>query len=167
MMEVSRAGRAGDLVAKSPAMRRVLELAVRAAHSEATVLVTGESGTGKERLAHFIHEHSRRSQGPFVAINCGALPETLLESELFGHAKGAFTGATSDKEGLFKSTAGGTLFLDEIGETTPAMQVRLLRALQERVVRPVGATRDMPIDVRVIAATNRDLEAMVAAESFR
>ncbi len=148
-------------------MRRVLELARRAAPSEATILVTGESGSGKEVLARFIHEHSARSGGPFVAINCGALPESLLESELFGHLRGAFTGANRDEEGLFRAAAGGTLFLDEIAETSAAMQVRLLRALQERVVRPVGATRDWPVDVRVIAATNRDLAAMVAEGTFR
>lgn len=131
------------------------------------MLITGESGTGKGRLARFIHERSRRIGGPFVAINCGALPETLLENELFGHTKGAFTGAVDDRKGLFESGTGGTLFLDEIGETTPGMQVRLLRALQERVVRPVGATRDIDIDVRVLAATNRDLKSMVAEGTFR
>ena len=148
-------------------MRRVLELADRAAPTEATVLVTGESGTGKERLARYLHAHSRRSSGTFVAINCGALPETLLESELFGYVKGAFTGAATDRKGLFEAAARGTLFLDEIGETTPAVQVRLLRALQERTVRPVGATKDVPVDVRIVAATNRDLEAMVADGTFR
>ena len=156
-----------EIVARSPAMRRVLELADRAAPTEATVLVTGESGTGKERLARYLHAHSRRGTGPFVAINCGALPENLLESELFGYVKGAFTGAAADRQGLFEAAAGGTLFLDEIGETTPNVQVRLLRALQERTVRPVGATKDVPTDVRIIAATNRDLEAMVADGSFR
>jgi transcriptional regulator with PAS, ATPase and Fis domain len=139
----------------------------RAAASEATVLVTGESGTGKERLARHVHELSPRSQGPFVAINCGALPENLLESELFGHTKGAFTGATGDRAGLFEAAAGGTLFLDEIGETSPTMQVRLLRALQERRVRPVGANREIPVDARVVAATNRDLAGMVEEGSFR
>ena len=155
------------LVARSPAMRRVLDLARRAAASDATVLVTGESGTGKERLARFIHATSPRRDGAFVAIDCGALPDTLLESELFGHRRGAFTGATHDKEGLFVSASGGTIFLDEIGETSPALQVRLLRVLQERVVRPVGATRDVPVDVRVVAATHRDLEAMVGEGRFR
>lgn len=166
---VKRSDRATSepLVAKSPPMRRVLELADRAAASEATVLITGESGTGKERLARYLHVHSKHSGGPFVAVNCGALPESLLESELFGHVKGAFTGATSDKKGLFEVASGGTLFLDEIGETSLAMQVRLLRALQERTVRPVGATSDVDVDVRIIAATNQDLAAMVETKSFR
>jgi len=157
----------GDLVAKSPAMQRVLELADRAARSEATVLITGESGTGKERLARYVHEHSSRHDDAFVAINCGALPEQLLESELFGHKKGAFTGAGADTKGLFEAAEGGTLFLDEIGETSPALQVRLLRALQERTVRPVGSTRDITVNVRIIAATNRDLETLVAETAFR
>lgn len=148
-------------------MRRVLELASRAAPTEATVLITGESGTGKERLARYLHANSRRATGPFIAINCGALPESLLESELFGHRKGAFTGAAADRQGLFEAAGGGTLFLDEIGETTPAVQVRLLRALQERRVRPVGATGDVPVDARIVAATNRDLEAMVRGGTFR
>ena len=148
-------------------MQRVLELAGRAAPTEATVLITGESGTGKERLARYVHARSRRADGPFVAINCGALPETLLESELFGYVKGAFTGAAKDRKGLFEAAEGGTLFLDEIGEMAPAVQVRLLRALQERTVRPVGATGEVSINVRIIAATNRDLESMVADRSFR
>jgi len=160
-------GGSGDLVARSPAMQRLLELARRAAPTDATVLVQGESGTGKERLARYLHEHSRRAEGAFVAINCGALPESLLESELFGHVSGAFTGASADRKGLFESAAGGTLFLDEIGETSAGVQVRLLRALQERAVRPVGASHDVSVDVRIIAATNRDLEAMVKAGSFR
>lgn len=161
----SRAG--GDLVSKSQGMHRVLGLARRAAPTEATLLVTGESGTGKERLARFIHEHSPRHQGPLVAINCGALPEQLLESELFGHKKGAFTGASTDHKGLLQAAAGGTLFLDEIGETSPSVQVRLLRALQERTVRPVGSTADVPVDVRIVAATNQDLEALVQEKKFR
>ncbi|MBI2570353.1 MAG: sigma 54-interacting transcriptional regulator [Candidatus Schekmanbacteria bacterium] len=165
-----RAAKALDapaIVARSPAMRRVIELADRAAPTEATVLVTGESGTGKERLARYIHAHSRRAAGPFVAIDCGALPEGLLESELFGHAKGAFTGAESARAGLFEAAEQGTIFLDEIGETTPAVQVRLLRAIQERAVRPVGTNRDVPVDVRIIAATHRDLHALVLAGAFR
>jgi transcriptional regulator with PAS, ATPase and Fis domain len=157
----------GELITKSPGMGRLLELADRAAASEATVLITGESGTGKERVARYIHGRSRRGGGAFLAINCGGLPETLLESELFGHRKGSFTGATADKKGLFEAAAGGTLFLDEVGETSPAVQVPLLRALQEHSVRPVGATADIPVDVRIIAATNRDLDAMVREHAFR
>lgn len=148
-------------------MRRVLELAERAAPSGATVLVTGESGTGKERVARLLHQRSPRSRRAFIGVNCGALPESLLESELFGHRKGAFTGAVADKEGLFAAASGGTLFLDEIGETPFAMQVKLLRALQEHAIRPVGATKDIPVDVRVVAATNRDLAALVKEGSFR
>ena len=156
-----------DLVAKSNAMRRVLALAERAAATDSTVLITGESGTGKERIARLLHAHSRRSKKAFVGVNCGALPETLLESELFGHKKGAFTGATADKQGLFEAASDGTLFLDEIGEMSLSMQVKLLRALQEHTVRPVGSTKDVAVDVRVVAATNRDLEALVEAGGFR
>lgn len=158
---------ASELIAKSTSMRRVLELAARVAPSDATVLVTGESGSGKERLARFLHERSKRAKVPFLAINCGALPESLLESELFGYVKGAFTGASSDKKGLFEAATNGTLFLDEIGETSPQVQVKLLRALQEHTVRPVGATQDVVVNARIIAATNRDLEAMVSERSFR
>ncbi|MBI4512206.1 MAG: sigma-54-dependent Fis family transcriptional regulator [Deltaproteobacteria bacterium] len=158
---------ATELVAKSSAMRRVLDLAGRVAPSDATVLLFGESGTGKERLARFIHERSKRRKGPFLAINCGALPESLLESELFGHVKGAFTGASADKKGLFEAASTGTLFLDEIGETSLQVQVRLLRALQEHSVRPVGSTKDVDVDARILAATNRDLESMVSERTFR
>jgi DNA-binding NtrC family response regulator len=155
------------IVAKSKAMGRVLELAQTVARVDTTVLVTGESGVGKERLAKFIHNQSPRHDDNFLAVNCGALPEPLLESELFGHTRGSFTGATSDKKGLFEAARGGTLFLDEIGETSPATQVKLLRVLQEREVLPVGATEPRPIDVRVLAATNRSLEQMVADGTFR
>jgi transcriptional regulator with PAS, ATPase and Fis domain len=148
-------------------MQRLLELAERLAPTDATVLITGESGTGKDRLARRIHVRSQRRDGPFLAINCGALPESLLESELFGHKKGAFTGASEDKRGLLEAARGGTVFLDEIGETSPAVQVRLLRVLQERRVRPVGATAEVPVDVRVVSATHRDLEELVRTRAFR
>jgi two-component system, NtrC family, response regulator HydG len=134
---------------------------------DSTVLITGESGVGKERIARFLHEESSRAAGPFVAINCGAVPETLLESELFGHARGAFTGATQDRPGLFEAAHRGTLLLDEIGEVPPAMQVKLLRVLQERKVRRVGENRDRPIDVRLLAATNRNLVDEIHAARFR
>jgi DNA-binding NtrC family response regulator len=156
-----------DLVARSPEMRRVVDLARTIAKVDSTVLVTGESGTGKERIARFVHDQSACSDGPFIAVNCGAISETLLESELFGHARGAFTGATSDRAGLFEAANGGTLFLDEVGEISLAMQVKLLRALQEREVRRVGENRNRPIDVRIVTATNKDLMVEVAAKRFR
>ena len=159
-------GGTGGLV-HSEAMLRVLDLARRIAKVDSTVLITGESGVGKERLARFIHDESARTGGPFVAINCGAMAEGLLESELFGHAKGAFTGATQDHPGLFEAANGGTLLLDEIGEVSPPMQVKLLRALQEREVRRVGENKNRTVDVRVLAATNRDLAAEVHAARFR
>jgi DNA-binding NtrC family response regulator len=155
------------IVARSEAMRGVLELARRVAAVDSTVLVTGESGVGKERLARLIHDASARSGGPFLAINCAAVPETLLESELFGHARGSFTGADADRTGLFEAAAGGTLLLDEVGEIPPAMQAKLLRVLQEREVRRVGENRARKVDARVLAATNRALEAEVAAGRFR
>ena len=158
---------ASGLTVKSPAMDKVLELARRVARVDATVLITGESGVGKERMARLIHAESARAAEPLVAINCGALPEQLLESELFGHAKGSFTGASQDRAGLFEEASGGTLFLDEIGEVTPAMQVKLLRVLQEHEIRRVGENTQRTIDVRVVAATNRDLAAEVKAGRFR
>jgi two-component system response regulator HydG len=169
--ELSRVSGVADdatgIVARSEAMRKVLDLATRVAKVDSTVLVTGESGVGKERVARYIHDESARVAHPFVAINCGAVPEGLLESELFGHARGAFTGATQDRAGLFEAASGGTLFLDEIGEIALAMQVKLLRALQERQVRRVGENKSRSIDVRIVAATNRDLPADVIAGRFR
>ncbi len=155
------------IVARSPAMRKVVDLAGRVAKVDATVLLTGESGSGKERVARLVHDESTRAAGPFVAVNCGAITETLLEAELFGHTRGAFTGATHDRPGLFEAANGGTLLLDEVGDVSPGMQVKLLRALQEREVRRVGENKSRSVDVRVIAATNRDLAAAVADESFR
>ena len=152
---------------RSPAMLQTLDMARRVARSDATVLITGESGVGKERIARLIHDESARLAGPFLALNCGAVPEQLLESELFGHARGAFTGATQDRLGLFEAAQGGTLLLDEIGEIPPPMQVKLLRALQEKEVRRVGENRSRPFQVRVLAATNRDLAAEVHAARFR
>ena len=145
----------------------VLRLAEMVAPTESTVLIQGESGTGKEVIARYIHDLSARTDGPFNSINCGALPESLLESELFGHVKGSFTGAVKDKSGLFTAAATGTFFLDEIGETTPATQVKLLRVLQHREVIPVGATEAIPIDTRLVAATNRDLEEEIKRGTFR
>jgi two-component system response regulator AtoC len=155
------------LIASSPAMREVFELVERAAEYKTTVLVTGESGVGKEVVARTIHELSDRAQQPFIAVNCGAIPEALLESELFGHARGAFTGADTARRGLFREADGGSLFLDEIGELPPAMQVKLLRVLQEEEVRPIGEPKPVPVDVRILAATARSLEAEVAASRFR
>ena len=155
------------IVAKSVAMAQVVDLARRVAKVDSTVLITGESGSGKERVARLVHEESTRSTGPFVAVNCGAITETLLESELFGHARGAFTGATQDRPGLFESANSGTLLLDEVGEVSPGMQVKLLRALQEREIRRVGENKSRKVDVRVLAATNRDLAHGVAGGDFR
>jgi DNA-binding NtrC family response regulator len=155
-----------EIVGSSPALRRVLEVATQAAPSSATVLVLGESGTGKELVARFIHEHSSRSKAPFVAVNCAAIPETILEAELFGHERGSFTGAFAKREGRFARASGGTLFLDEIGELTASVQVKLLRVLQEGEYEPVGGDT-VRADVRVVAATNKDLRAEVAAGRFR
>jgi two-component system response regulator HydG len=157
----------GDLIGASPAMQQVYSLIDQVSATDATVLLTGESGTGKEHVARSIHERSRRKDGPFVTINCAAVPESLLESELFGHAKGAFTDAKHSRQGLFQQASGGTLFLDEVGEMALSSQPKLLRALQERRVRPVGGDTEVPVDVRLITATNRDLEEMVEDKRFR
>jgi len=156
-----------EIVARSPEMRRLVELARTIAKVDSTVFITGESGTGKERIARYVHEHSACAEGPFIAVNCGAISETLLESELFGHARGAFTGATADRPGLFEAANGGTLFLDEVGEIPLPMQVKLLRALQEREVRRVGENKSRPIRVRIVTATNKDLGTEVAGKRFR
>jgi two-component system response regulator PilR (NtrC family) len=155
------------LIGKSAPMRQVYDMVLRVAPTPTTVLVTGESGTGKELVARALHENSKRSGGPFVPVNCGAIPENLIESELFGHVKGAFTGATGEKKGLFSVADGGTLFLDEIGELPMNMQVKLLRVLQERRIKPVGSAREESVDCRIVAATNRDLKAMVSDGTFR
>ena len=155
------------LVARSPAMARVVSLAKRVATAESAVLVTGESGAGKERVARLIHDGSARAGGPFLAVNCAAIPEALLESELFGHARGAFTGAVHDRVGLFEAAGRGTLLLDEVGELPMGMQAKLLRTLAERTVRRVGENRARPVDMRVVASTNRELEGEVAAGHFR
>ena len=157
----------GELIGESEAMRRVYDLVDRVGGSDTTVLLHGETGTGKELVARALHRRSRRSAGPFVAINCAAMPETLLESELFGHARGAFTDARAARRGLFLQADQGTLFLDEIGEMPMAMQVKLLRVLQERRVRPVGADAEVPFDARIVAATHRDLQSMVDEGRFR
>jgi len=157
----------GRPIGRSRLFGEVLKLAETVAPTESTVLIQGDSGTGKEVIARYIHGLSPRSEGPFVSINCGALPESLLESELFGHVKGSFTGAVRDNEGLFAAARGGTFFLDEVGETTPGIQVKLLRVLQEREVIPVGGTEPVPVDVRLIAATNRDLDEEIRAGRFR
>jgi len=161
------AQRFDEIIGSSGAMRKVYDLVSRVAESETSVLITGESGTGKELVARALHARSARKEGPFVAINCAAMPESLLESELFGHMKGAFTDARQSRTGLFVKASKGTLFLDEIGEMPPGMQAKLLRALQERTVRPVGSDVETPFDTRIFAATNRDLETEVEERRFR
>lgn len=157
----------GDIIGRSPSMRELFETLALVAPSEATVLIQGESGTGKELVANAIHHNSPRKDRPFVKVNCAALPETLLENELFGHEKGAFTGATGPKKGRFQLADQGTLFLDEIAEMTPATQAKILRVLQEKEFEPVGGTRTVHVDTRIISATNRNLEAEIAAGRFR
>lgn len=156
-----------EIIGKSESLKKVFDLVEKVADTNANVLIQGESGTGKELIARAIHFNSSRSAKPFLAVNCGALPESLLESELFGHTKGSFTGAVADKKGLFRSASGGTLFLDEIGEMPLPLQVRLLRAIQEHEVTPVGSSVPVTFDARIIAATNKDLESEVAEDRFR
>ena len=160
-------GKLGNIIGQSGRMDALFQMIETVSQVQSTVLVTGESGTGKELVARAIHDLSPRAEKPFVSVNCGAFTETLLESELFGYVKGSFTGANTNRKGLFEAANSGTIFLDEIGEMSPAMQVKLLRVLQERKVRPVGATDEITVDTRVIAATNRDLAGMVTANSFR
>ncbi len=160
-------GQLSNIIGQSDQMQAVYQMVETVAQVQSTVLITGESGTGKELVARAIHDLSPRAQKPFVSVNCGAFTETLLESELFGYTKGSFTGATSNRKGLFEAAEQGTIFLDEIGETSPAMQVKLLRVLQERKVRPVGAHEETEVNTRVIAATNRDLSALVKEGTFR
>lgn len=159
--------RLSDFVSESPAMKSFMEVVERVVHSDTSLLILGETGVGKERLARAVHLESHRSKGPFIAVNCAALPDTLLESELFGHKEGAFTGATRTRRGWFEMGHGGTIFLDEIGEMPLHLQIKLLRVLQEREVTPLGSERTIPIDVRIIAATNRDLEEGANAGEFR
>jgi DNA-binding NtrC family response regulator len=165
--EVSGRQRLGDLIGKSAVMQELFRSIERVAQARASVLIQGESGTGKELVARALHDLSPRSDGPFVAVNCAAIPDTLLESELFGHERGAFTDAREQRIGRFEAATGGTLFLDEIGEIAPAVQAKLLRALQERTIERLGSTEPIEVDARIVAATNRDLEASIAAGTFR
>jgi two-component system response regulator HydG len=167
--EIRRRDRTGVIrpIGKSKRFNEVLKLAEQVAPTDSTVLIQGESGTGKEVIARYIHSLSNRTDGPCLSINCGALPENLLESELFGHVKGSFTGAVRDKQGLFAAARGGSFFLDEVGEMPPSLQIKLLRVLQEREAIPVGATEAIPVDVRIMAATNRDLEEEMRRATFR
>ena len=165
--EVSIDRRYRSIVAKSPAMTKALEIASKVAKHPSPVLITGESGTGKELIARMIHEESDRARGAFIPVNCGAIPENLLESELFGYVKGAFTGADREKPGLFEAASGGTLLLDEIGDMPATLQVKLLRVLQESEIRRLGDTRTRAVDVRIVAATNKDLEEEARVGNFR
>jgi len=165
--ELEGKGSVGDLTSRSPVMQRIFEVLPAVAVSPSTVLILGETGTGKEKIARTIHDLSSRREGPFIAVNCGALPDTLLESELFGYKSGAFTGAAKDKPGRFSLARQGTIFLDEIGDVSPALQVRLLRVLQEHVFEPLGSVKSEETDARVIVATNRDLSGMVRNGDFR
>jgi len=166
-LRIRASGVEREIVNASPAMKQVLSIADRVAGSDATILITGESGTGKEVVARRIHVRSRRAEGPFVAVNCAAIPGELMESELFGHARGAFTGAVRDRAGRFRQAAGGTIFLDEVGDIPLQLQAKLLRVLQERSVDVVGGDHPVPVDVRIVAATNRDLPEKVREGTFR
>jgi len=165
--ELKRTLHFGKIVGNSPSMKHIYNLVLQVARTKTSILITGESGTGKELIAKAIHDQSRRSEKPFVVLNCGGIPETLMESELFGHKKGSFTGATQDKKGLFEVADKGTVFLDEIGELTPPIQVKLLRAVQEHVFKPVGGNEDVSVDIRIISATNKRLEDEVITGNFR
>jgi DNA-binding NtrC family response regulator len=165
--EQASAGLARQMIGRSPAMLNVYKMVARVADANAAVLITGESGTGKELVAHAIHGNGPRADDPFVGVNCGALTETLLESELFGHVRGSFTGAIANRQGIFEQAGDGTVFLDEIGETSPSLQVKLLRVLQERELVPVGGSTPVPVRARVIAASNTELERLVDAGEFR
>jgi len=165
--EIHRQYRLGDIISKSPLMQKIFAILPDIARTDSTVLLQGESGTGKELVARALHNLSRRAQGPFVAVNCGALPDTLLESELFGHTAGAFTDARRDRRGRFAMAEGGTLFLDEFGDVSPALQVRLLRVLEERAYLPLGSSRSVKADVRIITATHKDLARLVEEGAFR
>ena len=165
--EIHRQYRLGDIMSKSPLMHKIFAFLPEIAHSDSTVLILGESGTGKELVARALHTLSRRARGPFVAVNCGALPDTLLESELFGHTAGAFTDARRDRLGRFAMAEKGTLFLDEIGDISPALQVRLLRVLEERTYMPLGSSSTLKADVRIVTATHKDLAELVEEGTFR
>ena len=165
--QVKQKARFENIIGSSPQIQRIFETITRIADIGSTVLITGESGTGKELIARAIHYNSKRQDRPFVTVNCGALPESLLETELFGHMKGSFTGAVQNKEGLFEVAEGGTFFLDEIAETTPAIQIKLLRVLNDRKFKRIGGVKDISVDVRIVAATNRNLESMVQNREFR
>ncbi|HEY9074696.1 MAG TPA: sigma 54-interacting transcriptional regulator, partial [Desulfobaccales bacterium] len=165
--EIHRQYRLGDIISKSPLMQKIFAFLPEIARSDSTVLIQGESGTGKELVARALHNLSRRARGPFVAVNCGALPDTLLESELFGHTAGAFTDAKRERRGRFAMAEGGSLFLDEFGDISPALQVRLLRVLEERAYMPLGSSRTVKADVRIIVASHKDLEQLVEEGTFR
>ena len=165
--ELKRTLQFGKIIGNSPSMKNIFNLVRQVSKTKTSILITGESGTGKELIAKAIHEESDQSEGPFVVVNCGGIPETLMESELFGHKKGSFTGATQDKKGLFEVADQGTIFLDEIGELTVPIQVKLLRAVQERVFKPVGSNEDISVDIRIISATNKKLEDEVITGNFR